>query len=547
MLNVRMLAIIAVVLFCGLIAFMMQDGPPHTSANDDSGKQPPSQSDKAGAKQSKKSSKAPGDKSTGEPSAASSKPLFEGWEKPAVAIVFSGEMHGYVEPCGCSLDQLGGLARRADLIRQIEKRKWPVTAFDVGGLVNNPSRQQGKSKFDMATKCLIDMKYAGVAVGVEELQLSFDFLARPPELPFLASNLVLFGDPKIDEALLASRVVQVGGVKIGVTAVFGPSLKEEVVPGAQANAPADFEVLDPVVSLKKALTALAAEKPDLLILLSHAKYKETIELAAQFPQFDIIVTAGGVEDPDPKPKILGKKTLLVAPGQKAKHIPVVGYFPAAGGQRLKLELVDLDERRFQDSPKMVEHMRYYQDVLKEKNLVAGEPAIDYPRPAPTLDANPYVGVKVCGECHKSALEVWNTSKHAQATEALKTGHPQQDKPFIKRMFDPECICCHVTGWDPKKVIRYNSGYVDEKASAHLTGQQCENCHGPGGRHTELERLFDKNKELTDDVKAWRKYHRLNHKTAFDLCVKCHDPDNDPKFGTATFDEYWQEIAHPGKD
>ena len=36
----------------------------------------------------------------------------------------------------------------------------------------------------------------------------------------------------------------VGNVKIGVTAVFGPSLKSEVAPGAQEGAPADFEVLD---------------------------------------------------------------------------------------------------------------------------------------------------------------------------------------------------------------------------------------------------------------------------------------------------------------
>ncbi len=494
----------------------------------------------------KEASGKPAGKAAAEVAEGTPKPLFEAWKNPAAVILCTGEMHGYIEPCGCSLDQLGGLARRADLIRQIEAKKWPVTAFDVGGLANNPTRQQGKSKFDMAAKCLIDMRYAGVAVGVEELQLSFDFLARPPELPFLSSNLVLFGDPKIDGGPAPWRVVEVGGVKIGVTAVFGSSLKDEVAPGAQGDAPADFKVLDMAPSLKKALAALKRAKPDLLLLLSHAKYDESVKLASQFPEFDILVTAGGVEDPDPKPKILGNKTLLVAPGQKGKHVPVVGFFPA-DRQRLKFELVDLDERRFGDAPKIVEQMRFYQELLKERNLVAGEPAIDDPRPTPTLDANPFVGVKVCGECHKSALEVWKSSKHAHATEALKTGHPGLKKPFINRMSDPECICCHVTGWDPKKVLRYNSGYKDEQQSAHLTGQQCENCHGPGGRHTELERLFAKDQKSTDDLKAWRKYLRLDQKKAFDLCAKCHDPDNDPKFGTDTFDDYWNEIAHPGKD
>jgi hypothetical protein len=481
--------------------------------------------------------------------AAAAKALFAGWDKPAIAILVSGEMHGYVEPCGCSLDQLGGLARRADLLRQISDRRWPVTALDVGGLVNNPTRQQAKFKFDMALKSLADMRYAGVAMGLEELQLSFDFLARPAEPPFLCSNVVLFGDATIAGGPVPFRVVKVGGIKVGVTAVFGPSLKDEVVPGAQEGAPKDFEVLEPVASLKKALAALKAEKPDLLILLSHARFDETKKIAANFPQFDIVISAGGPEDPDPRPKFLGEKTLLVAPGQKGKHVPVVGWYPKAAKDRLKYELVDLDDKRFRDAPQIVEHMRFYQELLKERNLVAREPDIDDPRPTPRLDANPFVGAKVCGECHKSALEVWETTKHAHATETLKTGRPGDKKPWIDRLYDPECVACHVTGWDPKKIVGYKTGYKGEQATPHLLGQQCENCHGPGGRHTELERLLAKNKgkAADDEVAAWRKYHRLSKKTAFDLCVKCHDGDNDPHFKTETFDSYWEQIAHPGKD
>lgn len=476
-----------------------------------------------------------------------SKALFEGWDKPAVAIMLSGEMHGYVEPCGCSLDQLGGLSRRAELLRQIDERGWPATAFDVGGLVNFPTRQQGKTKFTMATKCLIDMRYAGVAVGIEELQLNVNFLLRPPELPFLASNLVLFGDPTIEGGPQTHRVVEIGDVKIGVTAVFGPSLKGQVVPGAQDGSPTDFEVLDPAASLEKSLAALQAEKPDLLILLSHAKYDETKKLAATFPQFDLIVTAGGPEDASPKPAYLGEKTLFVAPGQKGKRIPVVGFFPKADKQRLKYELVDLDDKRFPDTPKIVEHMRDYQELLKESNLVSNEPAIDDPRPTPTLDPNPFVGAKVCGECHKSAYEVWQTTDHAKATATLKTGRPGQEKTWINRIYDPECVACHVTGWDPRKVLRYKDGYTGEDATPHLVGQQCENCHGPGGRHTELERVWAKDKKTTDDVTAWRKFLKLDHKKAFDLCVKCHDGDNDPHFSSDTFAEHWDKVAHPGKD
>jgi hypothetical protein len=161
--------------------------------------------------------------------------------------------------------------------------------------------------------------------------------------------------------------------------------------------------------------------------------------------------------------------------------------------------------------------------------------------------NPFVGSKACGECHTSAYEVWKDSGHAKATNTLKVGRDNRPD-YISRLYDPECIACHVTGWDPKKVIRYNTGYTgNENPPDLLTGQGCENCHGPGGKHSELERLFAKSEGKKEEVDAWRKFHHLNAKTAYDMCAKCHDGDNDPHFNEEHFDEYWNKIAHPGKD
>ncbi|HEY3963884.1 MAG TPA: multiheme c-type cytochrome [Planctomycetaceae bacterium] len=497
--------------------------------------------------------------SEAQPTKFAERPLFDGWKDPALVLILTGEQHGYVEPCGCSINQLGGLSRRADLFRQLHERGWKTTGFDVGGLVNNPNRKQGKLKFDMMLKCLTDMHYAGIAMGVEELQLTFDFLSlhRPDELPFLSTNVVLFDDPAFGGAPLPKRVVTIGDIKLGVLAVFGPELDDLVRPNGRDLGGFEYEVLPPAEAIKKHLTELQSEKPDLLILLSHSKYDASKELAASFPEFDIIVTAGGPEDPDLKPKYLGEKTLFVAPGQKGKHVPAVGYFPGAGAgkDRFKYELVDLDDKRFKESPKIADEMRFYQeDLLKDRNLVANEPAIDDPRnfdpqSGSPVDSqqNPFVGAKVCGECHKSAYQVWEGSKHAQATETLKTGRDHLPD-YISRLYDPECIACHVTGWDAQKVVRYKTGYTgNENPPDLLTGQQCENCHGPGGKHSELEQLFAKNEGKKEDVDAWRKFHRLSVKTAYTLCAKCHDGDNDPNFKQESFDRYWGEIAHPGKD
>jgi hypothetical protein len=466
-------------------------------------------------------------------------PLLDGWEQPAAAIVVSGEQHGYIEPCGCAKNQLGGISRRSDLIHQIAGRGWPLVALDAGGLGNDkfPTRRQSKYKFDTAVKALKDMKYAAMALGLEELKLNVDLLSyhRPSELPFLGCNVVLFDSPGLEGGPVAKVIVPVGKVRLGVTAIYGPSLKGEL--GQQA----EITILDPAEALPRVIAELEQEKPDLLVLLSHAKLAETREIAQAFPQFDLIVSAGGPEDGLSKPDVIGK-TLLVAPGAKGKHVGVVGYYPNDEKQRLRFELVDIDHQRFKDDPKMHEHMRYYQELLKEQNVAASEPAIAHASGAQ------FVVAEKCKDCHKKAYSKWVNSKHAHATESLVKGRKGEEATWISRIYDAECLACHVTGWSPQDVLRYESGYVDQTATPHLMGQQCENCHGPGSRHCEEEEKWKKNpKDLNDELIKWRKFHQLNAKNTEAterLCRQCHDGDNSPDFN---FPKYWEQVKHLGKD
>ncbi|MSR58267.1 MAG: hypothetical protein EXS05_11405 [Planctomycetaceae bacterium] len=485
-------------------------------------------------------------------------PLFKDWENPAAILVLSGEMHGYIEPCGCSLNQLGGLSRRADLFRQIRERGWPMAALDVGGLVNLPTKRQSKIKLRMALESLRELQYAGVALGVAELRTGLDLLQftdddRPS---FLSCNLVLFGAPDLG-CHIAKKTVIVGAVKIGITAVFGESFRTEVLPAGNAAGaqPPDVEILDPVESLTKTLAELETEEPDLLVLLSHSRLSESKEFAEKFPQLDLIVSAGGSEDPDPRPKYVGK-TLVVPPGQKGKHVAAVGLFLQAdqketAQKKLRLEVIALDGQRFQDSPAMHDQMRRYQEALAVQDLVAGDPAVEDPRNAQLEENNGYVGAKVCGECHTKAYQFWLTTKHASATESIKTGRAEQKTSFINRINDPECVACHVTGWSPQDPFyRYKTGFESEEKSPHLVGQQCENCHGPGSRHTDLERQFQKDQQESDELIKFREFVQIfADEAAGKICVKCHDGDNDPLFKTDAdiFAKYWDEVKHPWRD
>lgn len=471
------------------------------------------------------------------------KPLWDGWSKPAAVFVLSGQQHGYIEPCGCSLVQLGGVSRRANLFRQIEDRGWPVVGLDVGGLASERSfRKQSQIKFEKTLAALQAMKYAAVALGTEELRIGpADYLlgvgVNLGDMPFLSANVVLLGSPDLGTPIPA-RIVTVGNVKVGVTAIFGQTLKQDVLP-PDAPPNGDIAISDPVPALEKMLTQFDKDKPDLRVLLSHAKLDETKKLAEKFPgRFDFILSAGGPEDPDDKPIRVGK-TLIFTTGAKGKRVGVVGFFPNDPNQRLRFELVDMDGDRFKETPAMIDIMRQYQDELKLNDLVTREKAIAHPR------GSTFVGAATCGECHTKAYTKWKTTRHARGYDSLIEGHPEHKERWVPRIHDPECLACHVTGWDPKQFQRYESGFVSEKSTPLLKGNQCENCHGPGSKHVAAEREFKKTKKETDELLALREERHLDLEVAKQrVCYTCHDADNSPGFD---FKKYWPQIAHPGVD
>lgn len=484
----------------------------------------------------------------GKPVATTDGPPLADWKTPAAAFLLTGEQHGYFEPCGCTLHQLGGMARRGDLARILsQERKWPLSGLDIGGMLKR-NRKQDQIKFVLMMEALKSMKYAGAALGHEELKLGADFLLQhrptdPEELKnsvaLLGANVVLFGQAELSP--LPFRIIEVGEVKVGVTAVVGASIREHVAP---AGVVSDITIQDPAEVLPGVIEKMTAEKPAFLILLSHGTEAEAKELAEKFPQFQIILTAGGPEEPESKPVVVGKTWILEA-GQKGKRVGVLGYYPDNSEQPFRYDLVALDDARFKDDPYMRTLMKNYQQQVQDEALdTSDELLLRHP------SGNTFVGARKCGECHKKAYEHWKDTKHAEGLASLKTGHPGQEETWVVRIHDPECLSCHVTGWEPQQMLRFDSGYISEEKTPHLVGQQCENCHGPGSKHTALEEaLVAKAADLNmDDVTASRKdIKRVLEQARKDLCIQCHDSDNSPKFTPDAFKDYWDQVAHPWKD
>ena len=96
---------------------------------------------------------------------------FVGWEKPDLALVVTGLLDGYVEPCGCAgMDRMkGGLSRRADFLKGLRAEGWPIIAIDAGRIASGYGFQE-ELKFDMAINAFDLMGYSAIGLSQSELR-----------------------------------------------------------------------------------------------------------------------------------------------------------------------------------------------------------------------------------------------------------------------------------------------------------------------------------------------------------------------------------------
>lgn len=467
---------------------------------------------------------------------------WKAWPQPQAAFMLTGEQHGFFEPCGCTANQMGGMSRRADLFNKMVAAGWQVRGLDVGGLSRRHVRQ-AQIKFETTLSALRQLKYAAIAVGPEELRLKPDFLLTQhitdgeQSLAFLSANLEFYGIPDLGTPL-ASTVIQHGGLKVGITAIFSEELKKRVLPLP------DITWKEPVPELQKVMAAFDQQNVDLRILLSQATVEESVKFAEQFPSLNIVLTAEGVGDPNPQdpPRKVGE-TLIIETGRKGKYVGVLGVYPDDPENRFRYQLVELQRDDFNETESMIRLMANYQERLKDEKISLVDAVT-----TPHSSGATFVGADKCGECHTTAYEIWKKTPHAHALESLDPVHQRygfERLNGVVRMHDPECLSCHVTGWEPQEYFRFPSGFLNEDLASNptektlhqlLAGSQCENCHGPGSRHIELV------ESGADDA---GKLMRVTLEQARNgMCEKCHDADNSPEFD---FDTYWEKVKHKGLD
>jgi len=453
------------------------------------------------------------------------------WPAPEFAIVLTGRQHGYLEPCGCTglQYQKGGLARRQELIRQLrEDHKWPLLLVDAGNQVRRFGRQP-EIKFQLTVDRLKKIGYQAIALGPDDLRLPAGELVAslveedPGDRPFMSANVSV-----IDPALMSTfRVVAVGKYRIGITSVLGDKYQQGIL--------SDDVLLQPAVeSLGRVVPLMKKEECDFYLLLVQATLDETRELARTFPLFSFIITSGGVGDPPSSPEpVDGIRGTIIEVGPKGMFGGVLGIYPDQE-PAWRYSLIGLDGS-IPDSDVVLEQLKLYQQELER----AGLEGLGI-RPVPLDSGARFVGSKACAKCHSKAFDIWSTSAHANATNVLVRPGERSDIP---RHFDPECLSCHVTGWNPQKYYPYMTGYRSLDATPLLVGNGCENCHGPGSDHVAAESgAVDVDQQgrngLRFSIRLTLEQAKEKH------CIQCHDLDNSPDFHVqGAFEEYWEQIAH----
>ncbi len=454
----------------------------------------------------------------------SSTKLFQNWTTPAGAMLISGEQDGYLEPCGCTQGQQGGLLRRYDMVERLRAQQWPLALIDLGSLIKDPAGSRGgmeesKIKFATALKAVVTMRYNALALGAEDLKVGvFEALGHflndlGETTKVVAANVEA---PGFESRVAPSVRTKVGPVSIGITAVLDPETLKKV-------SDPDKDTLLKVRPIGDSLPAVLADlekDTQYQVLMVQGPPEEAKTLAEAYPGFDIVVGTSHVDPKKDADELNGGKTLLVNVGKKGKYVGVIGFFPN-DTKPLRYQSVPLNSRYDGAAQPMKEIVEVeYRGMLKVARVVENFPRHDYINGAPGAK---FLGAETCKSCHPKTYAKWASTQHALAFESL------ENDPRPDTTFDAECISCHTTGFE------YNSGYKSAELTPNLMGNQCENCHGPASKHV-----------ANPDDRDLRKFLAMTAEGANQTrqCLKCHDEDNSPHFD---FDKYYRQITHKGLD
>ena len=407
-------------------------------------------------------------------------------------IVYSGNTLGELKPCGCAKEEdQGGFERRMTYLKQIYEKTKNVLLVDTGDSFKEPSRQ-GKIKARYIVQAMSKLKYDAVILGDKDFVYGEAFLSEGEPISWLLSNARLgnihppqFRIKKFDN-----------GLTVAMLAIVDPDLY-------YAAKYSGGRITSPKESAKKLISKLKESgNLDLIVLLTHMKRDKAISLLA-LDEIDVVVNGHMEKDTDliDTTPVEQDGKIFIQPGPRGQKMgELTVRIDNAGNKLFKQRMVRLDSN-IKFDPEMIKWYDKYNGEVEDLFFSSLDARKNQHKAKEV-----YASEQICLVCHPSKHKVWSQSRHHIAYETLKR---------VNKAFDPECLKCHVTGFDRV------GGFVSEVDTPELKNVQCEVCHGPMLNHS-------KNPQTGFGANARQ------------ACKICHVKNHSPNFN---FSKYWPKIKH----
>ena len=247
-----------------------------------------------------------------------------------LVLFYTAEVHGTVEPCGCTSDPLGDISRLASVMADARRSGASVGLVDAGGLMYPEGSLSAKERpsADLRAAFLAkEMEQLGlIGAGVAETDLAPG--AEPAQAQArlqpkrLASNITGAG-----AAVRAPVLQKLGAVTVGVLGVADPAVAQEL--GGKAT--------DMTAAVQRDADELRKRGAELIVLLAPVDKNSARKLARDTSP-DIVVLGKRVGKGMARAE-RGGRALLVASAdelQRVGRLEIVLRGPATPGARVEL-------------------------------------------------------------------------------------------------------------------------------------------------------------------------------------------------------------------
>ncbi|VAX11565.1 hypothetical protein MNBD_GAMMA25-1552 [hydrothermal vent metagenome] len=409
-------------------------------------------------------------------------------------LVYTGNLNGELEPCGCTIEgDMGGIKRHATMIDQLRDKNPQLMFISSGGLlVAEMPSDKIRSRYILSGMKFLN--YDVIGVQARDLAFGAEFLTSQP-LPFILSNTTSSTD------FAYSKTLQRHSQSFSFFQYTGlPSTSS--MDTSDADTKVELKQLNAKLEEKKQTGKITVVTTNLRL----ARAKKTLPLN----NIDLLIVPSR-QDNFVEPMQIDN-TLLLQPGARGMRFGQLQFDinKNAADKHIinwKHQVIPLPQT-VADAPRTKSWYAAYNAELKtdyEKQVAL--------RAQLEQGKSPYAGADVCRGCHPAEFEIWQTSQHALAYEELEA---------VGKVFDPNCIGCHSLGFNQP------GGFLDAELTPHLINVQCESCHGAAQAHVEQS----------------GKTPTANQNWGMEkMCGQCHVGSHSPSFKV---DDYWPKIVHGAK-